>query len=135
MDLDYTRRGIGKSMNFSCICTLKFSNSFQGIDHCPGFWVENVTTTTQVDHRSQPIIFHLERDPQEKYPIHSWTPEYKEQHSILQQIVSHHESHLEPTEPQLNWCDNAIMVNKIIFCYITLLLIKIFSSELGSSRL
>ena len=83
----------------------------KGIDHCPGFFLENVTTTTQVDHRTQPIIFHLERDPQEKYPIHPWTGEYREQHSILQQIVSHHQSHLEPTEPQLNWCDDAVMVN------------------------
>ena len=90
----------------------------KGIDHCPGFWVENVTTTTQVDHRTQPIIFHLERDPQEKYPIHPWTTEYREQHSILQQIVSHHESIYYGTSIS-NWCDDTIIVkhSNYIFDY------------------
>ena len=42
---------------------------FQGVDFCPGEDVVNVTTHTQVNHTSQPLLFHLGRDPGEKYPI------------------------------------------------------------------
>lgn len=41
----------------------------QGVDFCPGEDVVNVTTHTQVNHTSQPLLFHLGRDPGEKYPI------------------------------------------------------------------
>ncbi|XP_038825420.1 N-acetylgalactosamine-6-sulfatase-like, partial [Salvelinus namaycush] len=50
-----------------------WSNSWeefnQGIHFCPGQEVAGVTTHTQQEHTMQPLIFHLGRDPGEKYPI------------------------------------------------------------------
>ena len=71
-----------------------------------------MTTTTQVDHRESPVLYHLGRDPGEKYPIRSWSAEYKEQVAILRQIAHQHQSELKVGEPQLNWCDAAVMVRK-----------------------
>ena len=51
----------------------------QGIDHCPDISIANVTTTDQVDHSSHPILFHLNRDPGERYPMKAHTQEYKDQ--------------------------------------------------------
>ena len=53
----------------------------------------------------------MDRDPGEKYPILTWTSEYKEQVAILREIVEKHQNNLDPGEPQLNWCDRAVMVN------------------------
>ncbi len=39
----------------------------QGIDHCPDMAIPEVTTTTQVSHEKKPVLFHLERDPGERY--------------------------------------------------------------------
>lgn len=41
----------------------------QGINFCPGQEVPGVTTHDQKEHTMQPIIFHLGRDPGEKFPI------------------------------------------------------------------
>lgn len=41
----------------------------QGINFCPGQEVPGVTTHEQKEHMMQPIIFHLGRDPGEKFPI------------------------------------------------------------------
>lgn len=41
----------------------------KGINFCPGEEVEGVTTHNQTDHTNQPIIFHLGRDPGEKYKL------------------------------------------------------------------
>ncbi|KAJ8417801.1 hypothetical protein AAFF_G00226440 [Aldrovandia affinis] len=50
-----------------------WSNSWEefnkGINFCPGQDVAGVTTHTQKEHTMQPLIFHLGRDPGEKYPI------------------------------------------------------------------
>lgn len=43
--------------------------SFQGIDFCPGQNVSGVTTHTQEEHTKLPLIFHLGRDPGERYPL------------------------------------------------------------------
>lgn len=43
--------------------------SFQGIDFCPGQNVSGVTTHTQEEHTKLPLVFHLGRDPGEKYPL------------------------------------------------------------------
>lgn len=51
-------------MSFFCVCFL-----FQGINFCPGQEVPGVTTHIQKEHTMQPIIFHLGRDPGEKFPI------------------------------------------------------------------
>ncbi|KAL2088478.1 hypothetical protein ACEWY4_015377 [Coilia grayii] len=50
-----------------------WSNSWEefnkGINFCPGEEVAGITTHTQEEHTLQPLIFHLGRDPGEKYPI------------------------------------------------------------------
>lgn len=43
----------------------------QGINFCPGEEVPNVTTHEQKEHTLQPLIFHLGRDPGEKFPLRS----------------------------------------------------------------
>ncbi|KAL2300104.1 hypothetical protein Nmel_012064 [Mimus melanotis] len=40
-----------------------------GIDFCPGQSVAGVTTHTQEEHTYLPLLFHLGRDPGEKYPL------------------------------------------------------------------
>lgn len=42
---------------------------FQGIDFCPGQNVSGVTTHTQEDHTELPLVFHLGRDPGERFPL------------------------------------------------------------------
>ena len=49
----------------------------------------------------------------ERYPILAWKSEYKQQVAILREIVAEHESNLVLGEPQLNWCDSAVMVSFI----------------------
>lgn len=41
----------------------------QGIDFCPGQSVSGVTTHTQEEHTYLPLLFHLGRDPGEKFPL------------------------------------------------------------------
>ena len=43
--------------------------SFQGIDFCPGQNVSGVTTHSQEEHTKLPLIFHLGRDPGERFPL------------------------------------------------------------------
>lgn len=40
-----------------------------GIDFCPGENVTGVTTHEQMNYTTAPVLFHLGRDPGEKYPI------------------------------------------------------------------
>lgn len=42
---------------------------YKGINFCPGEEISGVTTHEQVNHTSNPLLFHLGRDPGEKYPI------------------------------------------------------------------
>ena len=77
--------------------------------------IENVTTSTQTDHRQRPILYHLGRDPGEKFQISHWTNEYKEQIEILRKIVDRHQSNLVLDQPRLNWCDEAVMVNELSY--------------------
>ncbi|XP_030313405.1 N-acetylgalactosamine-6-sulfatase isoform X3 [Calypte anna] len=50
-----------------------WSNSWEeyskGVDFCPGQNVSGVTTHTQEEHTTLPLLFHLGRDPGEKYPL------------------------------------------------------------------
>lgn len=41
----------------------------QGVDFCPGQNISGVTTHTQEEHTELPLIFHLGRDPGERYPL------------------------------------------------------------------
>ncbi|XP_045616126.1 N-acetylgalactosamine-6-sulfatase [Procambarus clarkii] len=80
-----------------------------GINFCPGAEVENVTTPIPTDHSDQPVLFNIEVDPAERYPIPSGSSVYKKQVPVLLEVVSEHLTELVPGEPQLNWCDPAVM--------------------------
>jgi hypothetical protein len=43
--------------------------SIQGTDFCPGENVTGVTTHEQMNYTSSPVLFHLGKDPGEKYPM------------------------------------------------------------------
>lgn len=90
-----------------------WSNSWEefkkGINFCPGQEVLGVTTHEQKEHTMQPIIFHLGRDPGEKFPISVLTKEYQDVLSRISPVVEEHERTLVPGAPQLNMCDRAVM--------------------------
>lgn len=46
-----------------------YVNFLQGTNFCPGQDIAGVTTHNQTDHTSKPLLFHIGRDPGEKYPI------------------------------------------------------------------
>ena len=52
-------------------CQQSDSTNFllQGYHYCPGQYVENVTTPDLTDYSHNPLLFHLGRDPGEKYII------------------------------------------------------------------
>ncbi|CAG0896191.1 unnamed protein product [Cyprideis torosa] len=81
----------------------------QGIDHCPGECRENLTTTTPTDHRRLPLLFHLNRDVGERFPIPPSTNEYSQAMKTIRQAVAVHEKGLVLGPPQLNWCDRSVM--------------------------
>ena len=94
---------------------LKSYLKFQGIEYCPGIFLPNITTTDQIDHTANPVLFNVARDPAERYPISSKRAEYEEQIAILRTIVDNHKDELIPGEPVLNWCDYAVMVRNFLF--------------------
>jgi len=132
----------------------------QGIDHCPDICILNVTTTGQTHHQQFPILYHLQRDPGERYPIQPTSPEYKKQVEVrakisnestrlifqpfwiiqpLKKLAQEHSENLVVGKPQLNWCDKAVMVieinvikNKIIYGQNNPFLPTL---ELGSTRM
>ncbi|XP_030271047.1 N-acetylgalactosamine-6-sulfatase [Sparus aurata] len=90
-----------------------WSNSWKqfktGINFCPGQEVPGVTTHEQKEHTMQPIIFHLGRDPGEKFPISVLSEEYQDALSRISPVVEQHKKTLTPSVPQLNMCDVAVM--------------------------
>nr|XP_056718528.1 N-acetylgalactosamine-6-sulfatase [Euleptes europaea] len=90
-----------------------WSNSWeqfsQGIDFCPGQNVSGVTTHTQEEHTKLPLLFHLGRDPGEKYPISFSSTEYQTIMERIFPVVQQHQQTLLPGQPQLNVCDKAVM--------------------------
>ncbi|KAM3828892.1 N-acetylgalactosamine-6-sulfatase isoform 2-T2 [Vipera latastei] len=90
-----------------------WSNSWeefsQGIDFCPGQNVSGVTTREQEEHSKLPLIFHLGKDPGEKYPISFSSAEYQSVLERVSPIVLEHKATLVPGQPQLNVCDKAAM--------------------------
>uniref|UniRef100_A0A3Q2XF01 N-acetylgalactosamine-6-sulfatase n=1 Tax=Hippocampus comes TaxID=109280 RepID=A0A3Q2XF01_HIPCM len=80
-----------------------------GVNFCPGQEVAGVTTHEQKEHTLQPLIFHLGRDPGEKFPISVLTKEYQDVLSRISPIVDHHKKTLVAGIPQLNMCDVAVM--------------------------
>ncbi|CAM9487350.1 unnamed protein product [Lampetra fluviatilis] len=90
-----------------------WSNSWeefkQGVNFCPGQHVDDVTTHNQTEHTSLPLIFHLGRDPGEKYPISPTEAEYQEALATVSEAVEEHRTNLVAGQPQLNVCDVAVM--------------------------
>ncbi|XP_068595327.1 N-acetylgalactosamine-6-sulfatase [Brachionichthys hirsutus] len=90
-----------------------WSNSWaefnSGINFCPGQEVPGVTTHEQEEHTMQPIVFHLGRDPGEKYPINVLSQEYRDVLRSFSPVVEQHKKNLVPGVPQLNVCDHAVM--------------------------
>ncbi|KAI9531842.1 hypothetical protein NQZ68_037808 [Dissostichus eleginoides] len=84
-------------------------NPHFGINFCPGEEVPGVTTHDQKEHTLQPILFHLGRDPGEKFPISVSSHEYQKVLSRISPVVELHKSTLVPGVPQLNMCDVAVM--------------------------
>lgn len=101
------RRGLYKAHYWT------WSNSWEefntGINFCPGQEVAGVTTHEQMEHTMQPLIFHLGRDPGEKYPISVLTKEYLDVLRWISPVVEQHKETLVPGVPQLNMCDVAVM--------------------------
>ncbi|NXH22814.1 GALNS sulfatase, partial [Bucco capensis] len=90
-----------------------WSNSWEeyskGIDFCPGQNVSGVTTHTQEEHTTLPLLFHLGRDPGEKYPLSFASEEYQRIMERMSAVVQQHQASLVPGVPQLNVCDKAVM--------------------------
>nr|XP_054748513.1 N-acetylgalactosamine-6-sulfatase-like isoform X1 [Lytechinus pictus] len=90
-----------------------WTNSIQefmsGVNFCHGENVTGVMTHDQVNHTLSPLLFHLGRDPGEKYLIKDTAAEYKAVMPQIRQIVEDHKTNLIPGTPQLNMCDNAVM--------------------------
>lgn len=81
----------------------------QGIDFCPGVVVDQVTSHVQRNHTSSPVLFHLGRDPGEKYPIDPRSAEYRRTMPSILSTYHEHKAALVPGKPQLDWCDAAVM--------------------------
>ncbi|XP_037371638.1 N-acetylgalactosamine-6-sulfatase [Talpa occidentalis] len=81
----------------------------QGIDFCPGQSVPGVTTHTQEEHTKLPLIFHLGRDPGERFPLSLEDAEYQQALGWITLAVRQHRESLVPGQPQLNVCDPAVM--------------------------
>ncbi|XP_022107720.1 N-acetylgalactosamine-6-sulfatase-like isoform X5 [Acanthaster planci] len=89
-----------------------WTNSLQefekGVNFCRGENVTGVMTHQQTNHTDAPLLFHLGRDPGEKYPIEQTTQEYKEVMPMIMRVVGNHKEKLVPGQPQLNMCDWAV---------------------------
>ncbi|XP_043455815.1 N-acetylgalactosamine-6-sulfatase [Prionailurus bengalensis] len=81
----------------------------QGVDFCPGQNVSGVTTHTQEEHTKLPLIFHLGRDPGERYPLSFASAEYLDALRGITPVVQQHQKALVPGQPQLNVCNQAVM--------------------------
>ncbi|XP_062500967.1 N-acetylgalactosamine-6-sulfatase-like isoform X2 [Corticium candelabrum] len=81
----------------------------RGTDFCPGEDIPNVTTHDQVNNTAQPLLFHLGRDPGEKYIIHPLSSEYNQAIDPIRAAVAEHLQAMKRADPQLNYCDPAVM--------------------------
>ncbi|KAH0619695.1 hypothetical protein JD844_000619 [Phrynosoma platyrhinos] len=84
-------------------------SSVQGIDFCPGQNISGVTTHDQEEHSKLPLLFHLGKDPGEKFPISFSSAEYQAVMGRISPIVEQHKEMMLPGQPQLNVCDKAVM--------------------------
>ncbi|XP_077866671.1 N-acetylgalactosamine-6-sulfatase-like [Saccoglossus kowalevskii] len=79
------------------------------LEYCPGMQVEDVTTRNLTNHMAQPVLFHLGRDPGEKFKLKLNTAEYKKGLQFIMEAVIEHKKTMIPGQPQLNMCDKGIM--------------------------
>jgi len=80
-----------------------------GIDYCPGNDINGITTHLLTNYTQSPKLFHLVRDPGERYLISENSDEYK---NVIQKFVNLYEKHINsviPGKPELNWCDDSVM--------------------------
>jgi N-acetylgalactosamine-6-sulfatase len=80
-----------------------------GIDFCPGSYVPGITTHSLSNYTLAPQLFHLGRDPGERYPIPTHSVEYKKMIPTFQSIYTDHVNSMKPGQPILNWCDLSVM--------------------------
>ncbi|XP_035828123.1 N-acetylgalactosamine-6-sulfatase-like [Aplysia californica] len=90
--------------------TNSWSEFHSGTDFCPGQEVKGVTTHKQTNQTASPLLFDLGCDPQEKYVIPPSSPIYQQQMPAILKAVKEHLATLKPGDPQLNWCDPAVML-------------------------
>ncbi|XP_029094561.1 N-acetylgalactosamine-6-sulfatase isoform X20 [Monodon monoceros] len=81
----------------------------QGVDFCPGQNVSGVTTHSQEEHTKLPLVFHLGRDPGERFPLSIASTEYLDALRQITPVVRQHQEALVPGQPQLNVCNRAVM--------------------------
>lgn len=80
-----------------------------GVNYCPGSYLRNFITNDLVSHEQNPIVFHLERDPGERFPIPQDSKTYKEVKTHLFQLKEKHNKEMKRGKPVLNYCDDAAM--------------------------
>lgn len=80
-----------------------------GIDFCPGIDIEGFTSHKQLNYSNEPLLFHIGRDPGERYRISSNSSEYKNAMRKMFEVVEVHREKLVPGIPQLNMCDQSVM--------------------------
>lgn len=84
--------------------------------------MENCNCTVQ---GNNPLLFHMDRDPSEKYPIDPNTDEYRSVMPQIEAATRHHKDTLHPATPEMNMCDPQVALwapefpvppSKIGFC-------------------
>uniref|UniRef100_G3TL90 N-acetylgalactosamine-6-sulfatase n=1 Tax=Loxodonta africana TaxID=9785 RepID=G3TL90_LOXAF len=71
----------------------------QGINYCPGQNISGVTTHTQEEHTALPLLFHLGRDPGERYPLSEHTQQAAPAGSRDTGETLQHQHSLRPPSP------------------------------------
>lgn len=74
-----------------------------------------MTSTEQINHEKLPVLYHLDRDPGEKYPIRINSEEYLRNVKVLKEIERQHRATFPNgfAKPVLNWCDRAVEVSEL----------------------
>lgn len=79
-----------------------------GYHYCPGQSIKGVTTENLTDYSHQPLLFHLGRDPGEKFPISPDSVEYRVTITVINRVLEDHQSTMVFAKPDLDWCDLAV---------------------------
>ncbi|XP_022438623.1 N-acetylgalactosamine-6-sulfatase isoform X6 [Delphinapterus leucas] len=116
----------------------------QGVDFCPGQNVSGVTTHSQEEHTKLPLVFHLGRDPGERFPLSIASTEYLDALRQITPVVRQHQEALVPGQPQLNVCNRAVMADSqqlhhrgspsVLFCCREIMATQSKSAHEGAAR-